>query len=285
MSKVPALDVALAFDAGYAPYARVALESLFDAESKQVEPARIRLWLVVADDVTQQARDGIVRQVGARATIRFLTAGERLAGIPGSRYRHLAHLSNAMYLRLVLPELVPDDVRRVVYLDSDVLCVGSIAPLFGWDLRGKPLGAVRDAFTRRIADSGGMPGIQAGMHDPQAVYFNSGVLVIDAPAWRAADLTGACLSYLEEHAGELRFPDQDALNWVAYGNWLRLPKEYNHQMAWRLETEAGRRLTDAVVLHPVGLAKPWSKQYPQGDLKRLYEHYRDLVTVPAGLSG
>jgi lipopolysaccharide biosynthesis glycosyltransferase len=285
MSNVPALDVALAFDAGYAPYAQVALESLLDAEEKQIEPARIRVWLVVADDVSQQTRDGVIRQIGERATIGFLSAGNRLAGIPGSRYRQVAHLTNAMYLRLVLPELVPDDIGRIVYLDSDVLCVGSLAPLIGWDLRGKPLGAVRDAFTRRIVDSGGMPGIQAGVHDPQAHYFNSGVLVIDAPAWRAADLTGACLSYLQKHATELRFPDQDALNYVAYGNWLRLPKEYNHQMAWRLETEAGARLTDAVVLHPVGLSKPWSKRFPPGDLKRLYEHYRDLVTVGAGLRG
>ncbi|GAA2703985.1 glycosyltransferase family 8 protein [Micromonospora olivasterospora] len=156
----------------------------------------------------------------------------------------MGYLSPAMYLRLLVPGALPAEVERVLYLDCDTLCTNSLTPLFELDMGGAPLGAVRDPFNRRLLDMGGIPGL-AQYHDldPYALYYNSGVLLIDVARWKECEVTGKSLAYLARHAHESRYPDQDALNYATYGTWLRLPHRWNDLMAWRLEPEFGGLVT------------------------------------------
>ena len=54
------------------------------------------------------------------------------------------HLSRATFGRLMMGELLPDSLERVIYLDCDVLVLSSLRPLAEIDLHGKVLGAVED---------------------------------------------------------------------------------------------------------------------------------------------
>lgn len=51
--------------------------------------------------------------------------------------------AHANYLRLVIPEMYLDR-ERVLYLDADLVIRGDLSALFGTELDGRPLGAVRD---------------------------------------------------------------------------------------------------------------------------------------------
>jgi lipopolysaccharide biosynthesis glycosyltransferase len=273
------LDIALCFDARYAPYARVTIESLLAAEQAAVSPTPIRFWLVTGGDVNVEVRRTIESQIGDRAAVTFLEPRPHESGYGRSASPFVAHISDAMYLRLNLPALLPDDVHRLIYLDCDVLCTSSIAALADCDLAGKTVGAVRDAYTRRLADNPGvMPGLTGSTLDPKALYFNSGVLVIDVAAWRSAGVTERCLAYLLAQKETLRFPDQDALNFALYGDWFRLPKEWNYMMTWRLERVVAGRLRDARLIHSSGAVKYWHRQFPGHDLRKLYVHFHRAAT-------
>lgn len=260
------MDIAFAVDAAYMEHVAVAVESILRFAS--TEPTRV--WIIVADDVTPAQRQVLDRVVGGRANLEFLSPIARHRH-GASRERHTQHVSEAMYLRLQLVDLLPATVERVLYLDADVLCVAQgLESLFELPLQGHTLGAVRDAFTRRINDHGGLPGVDRYPSiDPQDSYFNSGVLLIDTGKWRERNIRARAEQYLLQTA-ERRFPDQDALNVACDGDWLRLDKRWNHMMAWRLEPSNGGSLGQATVVHSAGPIKHWQQDFPDGERKQLY---------------
>lgn len=273
------MDIALAFDSNYAPHVPAAVESLLDKHG----PGELCFWMVATDDVAEDARLRLVRQVGGRAGLAFLDPGRGVDDLPVSTVAQFSYLSRAAHLRVLVPHLLPSHVKRVLYLDSDILCVGPLRELSDLDLLGNTVAAVRDANARRLCDMGGMPGLaDYGELRPQAPYFNSGVLLIDVPAWHNDDITAKCLDYARRHAAEARFPDQDALNYALHGRWLRLDKRWNHMLGARLESSVGGSLSEARLVHQIGPDKLWLGSTPPGDRKALYEAYARKARAAAG---
>ena len=277
------MDISFAVDAAYVEHAAVAVESIirFPYETRPT------LWMALADDVGAGPRDQLTRLVGRRADLRFIDpAPERGFGL--SDDRSTQHVSEAMYLRLQLVDLLPDSVERVLYLDADTLGTSpGLEALFATDLDGKTIGAVRDAFTRRMGDHGALPLLaELDGIDRQDLYFNSGVLLIDTRAWRGREVRRRAERYLEASAGTRRFPDQDALNVACHGDWHRLDKRWNHMMAWRLEGDEPDSLSQAVIIHSAGPLKPWHSDFPPGRRLDLYtalaERVRRASPPPAG---
>src|SRR4051812_29813504 len=101
-------------------------------------------------------------------------------------------------------------------------------------------------------------------------YFNTGVLVMNLPAWRGTGMAQRALRYAAEGA-PLRWADQDALNAVL-DNWFELESRWNVQHGnlfspcYQPDTPRTAALyhdrrdlyAAAAVLHFVGRAKPWS---------------------------
>lgn len=122
-----------------------------------------------------------------------------------------------------------------------------------------------------MSDHGGLPFLNdISEIDPQDIYFNSGVLLIDTAVWRDRNVRNRAEDYLQSTAGIRRFPDQDALNAVCHGDWYRLDKRWNHMMAWRLESDRQGDLSDAVIIHSAGPLKHWQPEFPSGRRRDLY---------------
>jgi lipopolysaccharide biosynthesis glycosyltransferase len=185
-------------------------------------------------------------------------SGERFAALP-----RLTPLSPANYGRLLIPEVLPTQVRRVVYLDSDILVRRDLSPLFSMSLGGTSLGAVRDFV---IADTATAPSGVRDRSNPRP-YFNSGVLVFDVPEWRRTRLGTRALEYVTMEGQPLRFGDQDALN-ALVRDWSALDDVWNAQVLKltlakrlivtdRVEYRRQRSLfRSAAVYHFIG-PKPW----------------------------
>ncbi|CAN6306563.1 unnamed protein product [Urochloa humidicola] len=99
------------------------------------------------------------------------------------------------YARVYLADTLPADVRRVTYLDSDVVVVDDIRALASVDLAGHVLAAPEychanfssyftDAFWSHLA----LNGTFRGRRRP-CCYFNTGVMVMDVVKWRAGGYT------------------------------------------------------------------------------------------------
>ena len=180
------MDVAFAIDALYLPHVAVVIGSILRHHPKD-HPT---FWIATTENVSEEAVQQLVNFVEHRATINLIDASttERAFGKSGKSTAQ--HISEAMYLRLHIPHLIPNHVHRVLYLDGDVLCTSpGLSELFSLDMEAKPVAAVRDAFTRRMIDSFELPGLAAlPTIAPQDMYFNSGVLLIDTERWRNLDI-------------------------------------------------------------------------------------------------
>src|SRR3954447_19810145 len=95
----------------------------------------------------------------------------------------------ATWYRIFLPELLPD-VDRLLYLDSDLIVVDLLAPLWAIDLTGYWVGAVTNVFQPNHLHRPAALGL-AGPH----VYFNAGVLLMNLAEMRRDRRTEALLRY------------------------------------------------------------------------------------------
>jgi lipopolysaccharide biosynthesis glycosyltransferase len=165
----------------------------------------------------------------------------------------LEFISKMTFARLLIPRLFPETVRRVLYLDADLLVFDDLDPLWEADLEGAVLGAVLDGLDLHLKKNG-KPGLE-GMPRVRN-YFNSGVLLIDLPRWRKEQISERSLDYLTRHPRS-PFSDQDALNVACDGLWKRLDPRWNFQNHHQTSIlDMGPQERPAVV-HFVTSVKPW----------------------------
>lgn len=158
------------------------------------------------------------------------------------------HYSTAVYHRIVMPTVLHAITPRVLYLDSDILCLGPLVGLNAPDLQGKAVAAVMDVD--RVAQEK-ISELKL-QHD---FYFNSGVMWIDTAQWMQNDFSGKIIQVLAENQKGFSLVDQDALNLVLDGNVAALPPVWNQ--IYDLGQMTHDPLPDSIFLHYTGAVKPW----------------------------
>jgi lipopolysaccharide biosynthesis glycosyltransferase len=169
-----------------------------------------------------------------------------------------SHLTAASLLRLRLPSVLKD-IDRVVYLDCDLVVLNDIATLYDIDLLGFPLAACLD-FWLTGSPPFAPPGWRADewhkflrevvrLSNSKA-YFNAGVMVMDLKKFRSTSLIRAADEFLERTNYETPFVDQEALNHVIDGAFVRLDTR------WNVLAALGH--SDPWIIHYAGPYKPWS---------------------------
>ncbi len=192
----------------------------------------------------------------------------------------IGRYGKSIYYRIFIPLLLKDVVTRVIYLDADMLCVGSLRPLIDTPLGDYTLCAVND---NKRARSTLCPELNLSSGN----YFNSGFLYINIPLWLERNTTERLLALITDKGGYFRFPDQDALNVVLEKEVLLLPKKYNHiydiianKVSYRPKIPS-----DTVIIHFTGKCKPWHL-WGSGSLADLYFSYYQRTpwrTIPLDL--
>ncbi len=156
-----------------------------------------------------------------------------------------------VYARLMLADLLPPEVERVIYLDCDTMVRSPIEMLYEIDLGGKPLGAVRDSTAPFI--SLGRDMAQNGViFDGAEPYFNSGVLVLDLAQWRQMDLRAELDRLAAQDILSKLYFDQDLLNLIFRGRWQALPWRWN-----TIDADPTHEAMNPSILHFTKVAKPW----------------------------
>ena len=192
------------------------------------------------------------------------------------------------YLRLLAPGIL-QGVNRFLYLDSDVLVRTSVHSLY--DLVGENTiaAAARDYFYD-VLESGlkeTFSELRVGKNEP---YINSGVMLVNADAWRNREVSERAMAYLNDHASTVLHGDQDALNAVLAGELKEMDLSWNVQLGaieyfdrvgWPIGRESLRvrkaeLLNEPKIVHFIGPSKPWADGFriPYGN--RLSENDCDL---------
>jgi lipopolysaccharide biosynthesis glycosyltransferase len=124
--------------------------------------------------------------------------------------------SAAMY-RIYLEDILPLEINKVLYLDSDIIVNDNLTELYNTDIDEYYIAAVEDFHEFH------------SLHilDNKRDYFNSGVLLINLKKWRDDNFLRKCVEYTNINFDKIILPDQDILNGTLNGNWKRLGVNWN----------------------------------------------------------
>jgi lipopolysaccharide biosynthesis glycosyltransferase len=179
----------------------------------------------------------------------------------------------ATYLRLLIPELLPRECDRALYLDSDLVVEHDIGQLWEHDLRDVRAAGVPNYFSpivawkRHPSEMTSVFGLT-----PQATFCNAGVLLFNLHRWREEQLGRKALEFARDFP--LPESDQDAINIVVASQWAVLDARWNVQLSAlerygsflkasltlsdrEMEQACADLLGNPYILHFTWMNKPW----------------------------
>jgi lipopolysaccharide biosynthesis glycosyltransferase len=240
------IQVVLACDEGYAMQLATALRSVAEANQSNW-PIEFH---VLSDGFTETIKGRVLDSLPKGSTsIRWIPIDLRL--FKGFWTRD--DVSKMTFARLLIPKVLPDTMTRVLYLDTDILVLDDLKPLWKTNLDGAILGAVLDNLDPHFKS--GNPGYEDAprVHN----YFNAGVLLIDLDQWRKEQISEKALLWMKQNP-KTPFMDQDALNVVCDDRWKRLDQRWNFHDCWSKSMSDLSPSDRPAIAHFVSIMKPWN---------------------------
>lgn len=155
--------------------------------------------------------------------------------------------------RLFAPWLLAENVHKVLYMDSDIICAGNIEKLLKMET---PYIAMCPEIAGNI-----QPRQQHVIQQflPVQVYCNSGVCLLNLDALRKTYSAETIIDSLREMRPKLGFPDQDFLNFYFKGKIEVLNNYMYNLQPYELKKSIyyKRILNNCKLLH-FSLCKPWT---------------------------
>lgn len=161
----------------------------------------------------------------------------------------------AFFYRFLIPPAMEGITDRVLYLDGDMMCRGSLKGLADADLDGYAAAVVSDRLE--------VLQIQR-VHTGR--YFNAGMMLINVKQWKQDQLFDSVVLMAQQNVAKvgtrLSHHDQDIQNVLLDGKVLFLPKKYNY--LYNLDRQSifkkqpvNEPYEKQVIIHFAGHAKPW----------------------------
>lgn len=192
---------------------------------------------------------------------------------------HLKWISRETYYRLLAQEMLPESVERVLYLDVDMIVMGSLEEFYHQDFEGKLLVACN-----RYGLGGVDPKRLEQLTLPRdTIYFNAGTLLYDLAGQRQQIDPNILYEYPVLFYQQLKYGDQDVLNAVFYGltkfaDW-RVYNCFDSNTTRQRQEDRVRR--SCKIFHYNGRGKPWTERY-WGRMAWLFWDYAQLLPEYAG---
>ena len=127
--------------------------------------------------------------------------------------------SLAQFARIFLSRHLDSEINRVLYIDCDTICKGSLYEMWNLDMKGKTVAALKDAFSKYYRMN-----INLQQND---LMFNSGVMLVDMTRWREHNVENHILNFIKERNGFVEKGDQGALNAVLSHDCLCFDPTFN----------------------------------------------------------
>lgn len=268
------MNILLAFNSNYYMPALVLLKSLLVNNQWCRE---IRIYVLYSDLKPGEIRrfSQVAEESGIAKAIFLPVETDTFQDAP----LHLKWISRETYYRLLAQEMLPESVERVLYLDVDMIVMGSLEEFYHQDFEGKLLVACN-----RYGLGGTDPKRLEQLTLPRdTIYFNAGTLLYDLAGQRQQIDPNILYEYPVLFYQQLKYGDQDVLNAVFYGltkfaDW-RVYNCFDSNTTRQRQEDRVRR--SCKIFHYNGRGKPWTERY-WGRMAWLFWDYAQLLPEYAG---
>lgn len=203
------LNLSLAINNAYTPYAYTLLYSLL----KNNTDAEVFVYLLQYDLTAEskQSLTDLAERFGAQISYLPIDLSALDQKLPST-----VAWPVEVYFRLLLPDLLPEEVDRILYLDSDMIVNQSLRELYHADFHGKLLLGCRDLALINLTVEDCLQNRSERLRPlfEEHRYINSGMLLIHIEELRKKYALRDYLQLAKELDYQIFSPDQDLINYL-----------------------------------------------------------------------
>ena len=252
------IHIAFCINDSYVPYVTVTMKSVIMNHS-----GKALAFYILTDFISCQKRKLIDDVVNNLQNVSY-----KIIYIEDGRLSYLktGYWNVYTWYRICLPSLLPNDIKRVLYLDADTLVVGNIEALFELEMDNIAVAGCLDPQTYQKETF-----LRCG-YDSAKHYICAGVLLMNLDYWREHQLTDTLIQYAIDNKDTIKFPDQDSINVVCQDCKIVLPLKYGimdsifrYELGGKNASVFCDSLLNPAIVH-FAANPPWYKEYD----KRLF---------------
>lgn len=247
-----AIPVFLAADENYAPFASLLMKSVLNNTSSFV------CFVVMDGGIKAKTKKLIEKDLEKYPNKKLYFADMEKYDL--ENFPSIRHYTTNTFSRYFIHDIAPE-LKKVIYLDSDIIVRKDIKELYEQDMGGYPIAALPEIKyffpngVRRLKMS--YPKFQG------QEYFNAGVLLIDVQKFNQMGFYKKAIDLTQKLNGKTRCPDQDVFNILFENNFKQLSADFNFmpiRMDFYRRANPDSKI-DPVVLHYATSLKPWNTNY------------------------
>lgn len=212
------------------------------------------------DKVLKEINEYVFNRYGFQLNLQYFST-DQFGKLPTSSF-----ISKASYTRLLISDIVPENIFSGLYLDCDTVVTGSIR-----ELADPGLFMDNEYCLLAAEDLNGKENVErfAELGVKTQFYFNTGVLMINIERWRIENAGEKLLQTAFKYLDKLKWHDQDILNIYFAGKSGVLNRKFNCITKKKIEKKPA-------IIHYSGASKPWH-YIDNGPYKSEYKKYFKLT--------
>ena len=207
-------DFALCFSDNYVPYACVTIKSIVDHMCSN-DDVYIH---ILSDHISENHKKSIARIVSSdHCKCKFYLINDKI-GV--EKFPALSTWSIYTWYRLLLPKYINVKIKRILYLDCDVIVNDNLDFLFSMDMDNKSIAACVDIQAYNMYH------YERLNYDSKLRYICAGVLLMNLDKWRKEGLAFKIIDFAKQNVDKILWPDQDSINYICKDDKIILPSKY-----------------------------------------------------------
>ena len=267
------INIVTSLNDKYTLYTVVLLTSIFESQTEGYPIQIYILYNSLNEDNKNILQDTVAKY--GQAPIEFIHVDGNLFSGFLTNYCW----SHEAYFRLMLPDIMPDEMDRLLYLDVDVIVNKDISGMYFEDLTGidicaqidvnkQPFEDLRDEFFKEWYEEGSLQ------------YFCSGVTLWNLSRIRENHSFASYIEIAKRLEFKMVAPDQDILN-IAHHGYIRIWEDSaKYGLYGKYSYNIGIHYDEvkeySAIIHYIG-QKPWEGQYIHYDIEQLWWDYAKLT--------
>lgn len=233
---------------------------------------------VLYNDLSKSSIEAIERLHSAQKslTLHFVYVDAQLFEAAPLGGRTNNYISIETYYRLAAGELLPPDVKRVLYLDTDIIINGSLSDLYNYSFNESTVAVVCEDYGLKMATQLRKEVFFNMKLNEQHRYFNAGVMLINLELLRTMYSLRDFLAFIKDNKDKLIFHDQDVMNKLFEKNLEYVDyNQYNCRPFFYPFTKKYRKMIQKSKIIHYG-EKPWNPSFSDMAGNLFWEYARDL---------
>lgn len=260
------VNIATSLNSKYMRYAYVMLTSFFVNQSEGMDVHVYLLYSYLTEEDKEEL-EGLVKSYSG--TLHWLPIDREMF----AQFKTTEDWSAEAYYRLLLIDILQEDVDRLLYLDVDTIVNKPLDELYEIDFGGNVLCACKDICEAPFGDQ--RDAIFAEQIKNHFTYFCSGVVLFHIREMRGRYCFRDYLDAARQLDYKMVAPDQDILNYIHWKETMYVDQAQYNLFAWIAYingTHYQEVKEKASIIHFSG-PKPWAGRNVRYDIEQIWWDY------------